>query len=68
MNVNTHVKEKAVACPKIEVEVSKNTLTALSVAGAIVGIWSFASLIGGIISAGGPITLVKAWFNAVLGM
>lgn len=68
MNVNTHVKEKAVTCPKVEVEVSKNTLTALSVAGAIIGIWSFASLIGGIISAGGPIALVKAWFNAVLGM
>ncbi len=52
----------------VEAEVSRGTLITLGVAGAVVGIWSFASLAAGMIAAGGPIALVKAWFSAVTGM
>ncbi len=52
----------------VQAEVSRGTLVTLGVAGAIVGIWSLASLVGGMIAAGGPIALAKAWFSAVTGM
>ncbi len=49
-------------------EISKGALATMTVAGVIVGLWAFASLIGGVIVAGGPIALVKSWFGAVIGM
>ncbi len=52
----------------VEAEVSRGTLVTLGVAGAIVGIWSLASLVAGMIAAGGPVALAKAWFSAVTGM
>lgn len=35
---------------------------------AMIGIFSIASLIGGTISAGGPLELAKGWFSAVNGL
>lgn len=34
---------------------------------ALFGLWAAASLMGGAISAGGPLGLVKGWFSAVIG-
>jgi len=49
-------------------EVSRGAMIAVNTAGAVVGLWALASLIGGMVSAGGPLALAKAWFSAVAGM
>lgn len=49
-------------------EISRGALVSMTAAGIVVGLWSFASLIGGVIVAGGPVALVKSWFGAVVGM
>ncbi len=41
-------------------------LTAM--AAGLVGAWSISCLVGGIIAAGGPSSLVASWFGAVTGM
>ena len=49
-------------------EISRGALVSMTAAGIVVGLWSFASLIGGVIVAGGPVALVKSWFGSVVGM
>lgn len=49
-------------------EISKGAMVSLSATGAVIGLWSFASLIGCMVAVGGPITLAKAWFGAVAGL
>ncbi len=51
-----------------QAEVSRGALVSMAAAGAIVGLWAFASLASAMVMTGGPIALVKAWFGAVLGM
>ncbi len=69
-NTNTTTKTRTTTRTNVnvEAEVSRGTLVTLGTAGAIVGLWSLASLIGGLVVAGGPIALAKAWFNAIIGM
>jgi hypothetical protein len=49
-------------------EVSKVSVTVVAVFGVIVGLWSLASLVGGLLASGGPLALVGNWFKAVSGM
>lgn len=49
-------------------EVSKVSVTVVAVFGVIVGVWSLASLVGGLVASGGPLALVGNWFKAVSGM
>ena len=35
---------------------------------AIIGLWSLAALVGGLIAAGGPLGLVKGYFSALAGI
>ncbi len=35
---------------------------------AIIGLWSLAALVGGLIAAGGPWGLVKGYFSALAGI
>ncbi len=49
-------------------EISKVSVTVVAVFGGIVGLWSLASLIGGLVASGGPLALVGNWFKAVSGM
>jgi hypothetical protein len=35
---------------------------------AIIGLWSLAALVGGMIAAGGPLGLVKGYFLALTGL
>ena len=37
----------------------------MGAAGAVIGLWSFASLVGGLVVAGGPISLAQSWFGAL---
>ena len=51
-----------------QAEVSRGTVVSLAAAGAVVGLWAFASLASAMVMTGGPIALARAWFGAVLGM
>ncbi len=51
-----------------QAEVSRGALVSMAAAGAIIGLWAFASLASAMVMTGGPIALAKAWFGAVLGM
>ena len=64
------VREEAgidMASAGFEKEISKITLAAGGVMAGLVGIWGFTCLAAGLISAGGPVELAKAWFSAVTG-
>lgn len=49
-------------------EVSKVGISVVTILGGIVGLWSLASLVGGLVASGGPLALVGNWFKAVSGM
>ncbi|MEE4164548.1 MAG: hypothetical protein V2I35_01015 [Desulfocapsaceae bacterium] len=49
-------------------EVSKVGVFTIAAFGAIVGLWSVACIIGGMVASGGPLAFVGAWFKAVTGM
>jgi len=72
MTATTQEKTKTKSTTKTSVdaraEVSRGTMIAITAVGAVVGLWALASLVGGMISAGGPVALVKAWVSAVVGM
>ncbi|WP_163338068.1 hypothetical protein [Desulfopila sp. IMCC35008] len=49
-------------------EVSKVSIALVAVFAAIVGLWSLACIVGGIVSSGGVGGLLSGWFKAVTGM
>lgn len=49
-------------------EVSKVSIALVGVFAAIVGLWSLACIVGGIVSSGGVGGLLSGWFKAVTGM
>lgn len=52
---------------KVDEQVLKVGFVAIGVASCALGIWSAASLIGGMVASGGPLALVANWFRAVTG-
>lgn len=73
---NTNINEKT-RTGNTQVKTGENTqvntaatgtLYAFGGLGALVGIWGIACFIGGLVSAGGPLAFLKAWFTAVSGM
>lgn len=48
-------------------EVSKVSITVVGVFATIVGLWSLACIVGGIMSSGGVTELISSWFKAVTG-
>lgn len=60
--VNVSAKES------VSTEVSKVSITFVAVLGVVVGLWSFACIVGGLAASGGPLALVGDWFKAVTGM
>ncbi len=49
-------------------EVSRAAIMALSAPSALIGVWSLACLVGGLVASGGPIGLAQSWFSAIAGM
>ena len=68
--INTIAKTRANTKTSVDTraEVASGAMVSINVAGAVIGLWSLASLVGGMVAAGGPISLVQAWFGAVAGM
>ncbi len=48
-------------------EISKITVTAISIAAASIGIWAVACMISGISNSSGPISLISDLFKAIFG-
>lgn len=65
----TREKKRALSAEKSDTaaEVSKVSITVVGIFAVIVGLWSLACIVGGIMSSGGVTQLVSAWFKAVTG-
>ncbi|SDO87364.1 hypothetical protein [Desulforhopalus singaporensis] len=48
-------------------QVMKVSAVTIALGSCLIGLWSVASLVSGMIASGGPIAFVKYWFKAVLG-
>lgn len=49
-------------------DISKNTVAAMGVLPAAIGIWAGACFVGGLVASGGPLALARSFFQAVTGM
>ena len=52
----------------VQAEVSRGAAATMGAAGAVIGLWSFASIVGALVVTGSPISLAQSWFGAVIGM
>ena len=52
----------------LEDKINGTIIASFFATGALVGLWSFASLVGGLIAAGGPIGLAKGYLMALAGL
>jgi hypothetical protein len=68
-NTSVHDRRRTVTAERSDAatEVSKVSITVVGVFATIVGLWSLACIVGGIMSSGGVSELVSAWFKAVAG-
>ena len=53
---------------KADVQVYTVGMATLGISACVIGLWAFASLIGGMVASGGPFALVGSWFKAVFGL
>ncbi|SHO44675.1 hypothetical protein [Desulfopila aestuarii] len=71
MKTNSATRERNQAVTKgksdAATEVSKVSIAVVGVFAAIVGLWSLACIVGGIMSSGGVTELLSSWFQAVTG-
>lgn len=71
MKVNAKIREnkQVVSSERTDAatEVSKVSITVVGVFATIVGLWSLACIVGGVMSSGGVTELLSAWFTAVSG-
>lgn len=49
-------------------EISRGMAAFLSVVSGLIGAWTAACLLGGILASGGPLSFLKSWFSAVTGV
>ena len=52
---------------KVDVQVSKVGFAVIGITSCAIGLWAFASLVGGMVASGGPVALIANWFKAVIG-
>lgn len=68
-NSTTRDKRQVVTAERSDAatEVSKVSITVVGVFATIIGLWSLACIVGGVMSSGGVTQLMSAWFKAVTG-
>lgn len=68
-NSTTRDKRQVISAERTDAttEVSKVSITVVGVFATIVGLWSLACIVGGVMSSGGVTQLLSAWFQAVTG-
>ena len=47
---------------------SKGSLVAMGGISALIGVWALISFVSALTGSGGPLALVRSWFEAVIGM
>ena len=52
----------------VQAEISRGAVATMGVTGAVVLLWAFVSLASALVDTGGPVSLVKSWFGAAIGM
>ena len=60
-----HVSSREAA---VREKISSMALAVLYGTGIVIGLWSLAALLGALFSVGGPLGLVKGYFQAVTGL
>lgn len=71
MMKTTAIPKPAVSNPSVSkaaASIDTVSLSVISLYASAIGIWSFACIIGGIVSGGGLGGLVSGWINAVTGL
>lgn len=71
MKTKTAASKNAVTTPsqsRTDSQVYTVGLVAVGISACAIGLWAFASLIGGMAASGGPVGLVTGWFKAVFGL
>lgn len=68
-NSTTRDKSRTVAAERTDAatEVSKVSIAVVGVFATIIGLWSLACIVGGVMSSGGVTQLLSSWFKAVTG-
>ena len=63
------VKNQAISSESVNAttDVSKVFLYSIGAVSSIIGLWSFACIVGGMISSGGPLALAIGYFSAISG-
>ena len=64
----TRTNTVAAATLSVEDKMNGTIIAAFFASGALVGLWSFASLVGGLVAAGGPLGLAKGYVQALTGL
>ncbi len=55
------------ATPTVEQRISGSIMAVFFAGSALVGLWSVAAMVGGLVTAGGPAELARGFARAVLG-
>lgn len=53
---------------KTDTQIYSAGLVVVGLSACAIGLWAFASLLGGMVNSGGPLGLVSGWFKAVFGL
>lgn len=48
--------------------ISKGSLALMGGVSALIGLWAAVAFISAMVGSGGPLALVRSWFEAVIGM
>ena len=67
-NTRTRVNTIATATPTVEERVSGVVMASFFAGSVVIGLWAAAAMVGGIVTAGGPVALFKGFAQAVLGV
>jgi hypothetical protein len=66
-NTSSITKQRTVANENVSVELNKVGAVTVGIASGLIGCWAVACLAAGMISSGGPVSLVSNYMKAFIG-
>jgi len=66
--VNTRTQVQTSENVSVTSEVSKAGFYTIAIVSTMVGLWSFACFVSGMVASGGPLSFVGSWFKAIAGL
>ena len=67
-NTQARTRTTATTTPTVGDRIGATVMASFFAASALIGLWSFAALVGGLVAGGGPLGLAEGYFRAVTGM